>query len=131
MEKFKYKKALLIDDSYIDNLINRKILENNDFAESIVVMDSPEKAFDYVNECLSLGKDHLPEIIFLDLRMQEMSGFEFLSIFDTIEGLEPQQIRIYVLSSSLDPSDLKKIRENSLVSRFISKPLTNQSLAEI
>ena len=131
MKRFKYKKVLLIDDSYIDNLINRRILENNDFSESIVVIDSPDKAFQYIKECLSDGKNLLPEVIFLDLRMPEMSGFEFLTILGTILGSEPHNIKIYVLSSSLDPSDLKRIKENSLVSKFISKPLTNQALEDL
>ncbi len=130
MERFKYKIALLIDDSYIDNLINRKILENTNFAESIVVINSPEKAFEYLNEC-STQKNLLPEVIFLDLRMPEMSGFEFLTAFETIEELKPHPIKIYVLSSSLDPSDLRKIKEITLVTKFISKPLTSQTLEDL
>ena len=38
MNSFKHKNVLLIDDSYIDNLINRKILDNSNYAESITVM---------------------------------------------------------------------------------------------
>ncbi len=131
MDRFKYKRVLLIDDSYIDNLINRKILENSNFAGSIVVINSPEKAFEYMHECLSMQKDLLPEVIFLDLRMQEMSGFEFLTAFEKIPDLKLNPIKIYVLSSSLDPSDLKKIKENNLVSKFISKPLTIQVLEHL
>ena len=130
MDIFKYKNVLLIDDSYIDNLINRKILENNSYAETITVIDSPQDAFKFVHNSLITGDD-IPEVIFLDLRMPEMNGFEFLKALVELPDLKPGLIKIFVLSSSLDPKDIKKIKENKLVSRFIGKPLTNQILEEI
>lgn len=130
MNVFKHKNVLLIDDSYIDNLINRKILDNNHYAESITVIDSPQEAFEYIKRSLSTG-ENIPEVIFLDLRMPVMNGFEFLKALDDMPGLQPGQIKIFVLSSSLDPKDIKRIKENDLVSKFIGKPLTNQILEEI
>lgn len=130
MTQYKHKTVLLIDDSYIDNLINRKIIENNNFAETIVVIDSPEKAILYMREGIAEKKE-LPEIIFLDLRMPGMSGFDFLKQLKTIIGSKDIDVKIYILSSSLDPTDLRKTEENNLVSRFIGKPLTNKILEEI
>ncbi|HEY1010108.1 MAG TPA: response regulator [Sphingobacteriaceae bacterium] len=130
MGSFKHKTVLLIDDSYIDNLINRKILENNNFAENIVVMDSPQKALSFLNEKVQTDSG-FPEVIFLDLRMPGMSGFELLTELKTTIGHKAGEVRIFVLSSSLDPTDLKRAQENHLVSRFIGKPLTNKILEEI
>jgi response regulator RpfG family c-di-GMP phosphodiesterase len=130
MRQYKHKTVLLIDDSYIDNLINRKILENNNFAENIVVIDSPKSAIVFMRERITENKD-LPEIIFLDLRMPGMSGFDFLKELKIIIGLKDIRMKIYILSSSLDPTDLRKTEENNLVSRFIGKPLTNTILEEI
>ncbi|MEJ7779189.1 MAG: response regulator [Daejeonella sp.] len=130
MNAFKYKNVLLIDDNHIDNLINRKILGNANYAENITVIDSPEKAFEFLRESLMTG-DNVPEVIFLDLRMPIMNGFEFLKSLLELPNLKPELIKIFVLSSSLDPKDIKKINENHLVSKFIGKPLTNQILEEI
>ncbi len=130
MEVYKHKSVLLIDDSYIDNLINQKILQNNHFAENIKVIDYPAIAFQFVRESLITGKN-TPEVIFLDLRMPEMNGFEFLKALESIPELKPDQIKIYILSSSLDPSDMKQIKANKLVAKFIGKPLTRQVLADI
>jgi CheY-like chemotaxis protein len=130
MNIFKYKNVLLIDDSYIDNLINRKILDNSNYAESITVIDSPNEAFKLIKDSLENG-DILPEVIFLDLRMPLMNGFEFLKGLLELPDLKPGQIKIYVLTSSLDPKDIKKVKENPLVSKFIGKPLTKQILQEI
>lgn len=130
MNAYRYKNVLLIDDNHIDNLINRKILDNANFAEIITVIDSPQEAFDFVRDSITIGKN-IPEVIFLDLRMPVMSGFEFLKSIIELPNLKPDLFKIYVLSSSLDPKDLKRIKENHLVSKFIGKPLTNQILEEI
>lgn len=130
MNTFKYKSVLLVDDSYIDNLINRKILDNGNFAESITVIESPKEAYQYIRDLYLEGKA-LPEVIFLDLRMPIMNGFEFLKALTEFPDLGPDKIKIYVLTSSLDPKDIRRVKENHLVSRFIGKPLTSQILQEI
>ncbi|MES2872195.1 MAG: response regulator [Bacteroidota bacterium] len=130
MNAYKYKNVLLIDDNHIDNLINRKILDNANYAENITVIDSPQEAFDFLRESLATG-ENIPEVIFLDLRMPVMSGFEFLKSLLELPNLKPELFKIFVLSSSLDPKDINRIKENHLVSRFIGKPLTNQILEEI
>ncbi|MHB1177348.1 MAG: response regulator, partial [Daejeonella sp.] len=107
MNAFKYKNVLLIDDNHIDNLINRKILGNANYAENITVIDSPQKAFEFVRESLLTG-NNVPEVIFLDLRMPIMNGFEFLKSLHELPNLKPGLIKIFVLSSSLDPKDIKK-----------------------
>ena len=130
MQPYKHKSALLIDDSYIDNLISRKILENNHFAENIIVIDSPQRAVEFITDCIKT-QQNLPEIIFLDIRMPEMNGFDFLTEINTIKGIAEQKPKIYILSSSLDPTDLKKIEDHKLVTKFIGKPLTNTALEGI
>jgi response regulator RpfG family c-di-GMP phosphodiesterase len=129
METYRHKTVLLIDDSYIDNLISRKILENNRYAENIIVIDSAHAAVDYLENSIR-NRENIPEIIFLDIRMPEMDGFDFLNKLNLL-NIADQEIKIYMLSSSLDPGDLKKVKENHLVERFIGKPLTNEILEEI
>lgn len=129
MEDFRYRSVLLVDDSYVDNLINRKMLQSNNFAREITVIDSPLKAIAYLQQCTDEGT--FPEVIFLDIRMPEMDGFQFLENLHYITDAENSNLKIYMLSSSLDPDDLKQIAENDLVSKFISKPLTEKALKEI
>ncbi len=127
---YRYKTVLLIDDSYIDNLISRKILENNKYAERIIVIDSPARAVEYLQNCIE-HNENIPDIIFLDIRMPEMNGFDFLRKIEFIKGTTGNNIKIYMLSSSLDPNDMRKVAESQLVSKFIGKPLTEQILENI
>lgn len=130
MNGYKYKNVLLIDDSLIDNQINKKILDNENFAETLSLFDSPTEAFQSIKSNLEQGKE-LPEVIFLDLRMPQMNGFEFLNALLELPGIKPGIIKIYILTSSLDPQDIKQIKENPMISKFIGKPLNKHIIQEI
>lgn len=128
MDGFKYKHIFLIDDSLIDNQINKKILDNEKFAENITLIDNPKKAIQLLKNSVKIG-ENLPELIFLDFRMPEMNGLKLLEDISTIKEIE--KVKIYILTSTLNPLDIKQIKENNLVSKFIGKPLKKQILQEI
>jgi CheY-like chemotaxis protein len=121
-----YKTCLLIDDNYIDNFVTRRILEGGNFAEKVVVLQS---ANDAINS-LRAGAVK-PDVIFLDIRMPVMGGFEFLQEYDKLEIDNKQAIKIFMLSSSLDPTDLKKSSNNKYITQFIHKPITQKTLDDI
>lgn len=121
-----YKTCLLIDDNYIDNFVTRRILESSNFAEKIVVSQSAPDAI----ESLRAGNVK-PDVIFLDIRMPMMGGFEFLHEFDKLDIDGKKDIKIFMLSSSLDPTDIKKSGSNKYITQFIHKPLTQKALDEI
>jgi CheY-like chemotaxis protein len=120
-----FKTCLLIDDNYIDNFVTRKILEGSNFVETITVVRS-------ANEAISSLRDGLikPDVIFLDVRMPLMGGFEFLEEFDKL-NIEKSGIKIFMLSSSLDPLDMRKSTDNKYITQFIHKPLTQKALEEL
>ena len=120
-----YNTCLLVDDNYIDNIVTRKLLENSGFAENIIIHESPVKAM----EALRDGSV-TPDVIFLDIRMPTMDGFEFLELYDKL-NINKKGTKIYLLSSSLDPADIKSSTDNKYITQFIHKPLTKQILAEI
>jgi CheY-like chemotaxis protein len=120
-----FKTCLLIDDNYIDNFVTRKILEGGNFAETITVVRSATEAINSLREGIVK-----PDVIFLDVRMPLMSGFEFLEEFDKID-IDKSHIRIFMLSSSLDPLDMRKSTDNKYITQFIHKPLTIKALEEL
>ena len=122
----RFKTCLLIDDNYIDNFVTRKILESGNFVEEIVVRQSPSDAI----EALKIGAV-VPDVIFLDIRMPMMSGFEFLEEYDKLSIANKENIKIYMLSSSLDPTDMKQSVLNKYISNYIHKPITHKALDDL
>ena len=117
-----YHTCLLIDDNYIDNFVARKLLESSKFADNVIVIQSPAEAITL------LGAGTIkPEIIFLDIRMPMMNGFEFLAEYDKLD-IDKSKVKIFLLSSSFDPTDVKKALENKHITQFIHKPLTYKVL---
>jgi len=130
MRTHKYKNVLLVDDNFIDNMINQKILNNNDFAETITVKQSCEAGISYLQELVKNNED-LPEVIFLDIRMPIKTGFDFLVEFQELQTPKKESVKIVMLSSSLDPSDHKKVIEFNNVTDFLGKPLSGELLKNI
>jgi len=121
-----YKTCLLIDDNYIDNFVTRRILESSNFAEKIIVQQSATAAIDAIRD----GSIR-PDVIFLDLRMPLMNGFEFLQEYDKLKEQDKTATKIFMLSSSLDPVDVKRSGQNKYITQFIHKPLTQKILEEL
>ena len=121
-----YKTCLLIDDNYIDNFVTRRILESSNFAENIFVQQSATDAIDAIRQ----GSIR-PDVIFLDLRMPLMNGFEFLQEYDKLKEHDKSATKIFMLSSSLDPVDVKRSGQNKYITQFIHKPLTQKILEEL
>jgi CheY-like chemotaxis protein len=122
----RYKTCLLIDDNYIDNFVTRKILESGNFAEKIIVQQSPQEALTAIQQGIIK-----PDVIFLDIRMPVMTGFEFLEEYDKLDLDLENPVKIFMLSSSLDPTDMHNSRNSRHVAQFIHKPLTYEALEEL
>lgn len=123
-----YQNVMVIDDSYFDRLIAEKVIQIAHFSKNTITIDGALKAADY----LILNADNpekLPEIIFLDINMPEVSGFDFLDRFEEIPIQKKDCCKIFMLSSSVDPEDIKRAHKSKYVVSFISKPLTKEKLA--
>ena len=120
-----YSTCLVIDDNYIDNLVTRRLLEMCNFAKNIILTESPTDAI----ESLRNGTV-VPDMIFLDIRMPIMDGFEFMQEFEKLD-ISKKNIKIYLLSSSLDPADVQRSSDNGYITQLIHKPLTKQILEGI
>ncbi len=75
--------------------------------------------------------DDLPDMIFLDLNMPIMNGWDFLDRFISIQNTITKPIPIYVISSSIDPVDISKSRKYLSVKDYIIKPMTKLALQKI
>ncbi|MFD1467557.1 response regulator [Hymenobacter caeli] len=120
--------TLLIDDDSIGVFLTERLLKREGFAENIISYHSATEALAFLQRA---RPEELPRVIFLDLNMPVMSGWDFL------EALQPQQdqlagrCHIYILTSSLAHTDSDRTQEFPLVEGLIHKPLDSGQIQAI
>jgi CheY-like chemotaxis protein len=127
----KIKKCWIIDDDPIFIYGTKRIMKEVHFSNVVDVYHNGQDALEKLNESLLL-KEAIPDIILLDLNMPIMNGWEFLDQFMALLKTRAiAQTQIFVVSSSVDPRDLKKVNDYSVVKGYISKPITPNDLESI
>lgn len=118
----------IIDDDPIFVFGSKILLRNNSFASDYLVCQNGQEALDTIIPLIE-SEERLPEVIFLDLNMPIMDGWEFLDEFGKIS--RERGIRIYILSSSVDSRDIERAKKYDMVNGFIAKPLTDVKIKEL
>ena len=121
------KSILLIDDCDIDNFISSRLIKKIHGAAEAICKTSAEEGLQYLQLGIE-GKVEIPEIIFLDIRMPSMDGFEFLREFAKLNPNVKSKCSIFMLSSSIDQRDIERAKKNPHVVDFITKPLSMDKL---
>ena len=123
-------KILLIDDSEIDNYINKAIVLKSKFVTEVVVKTSGLKALNYLKG-LEDDPDDFPDVIFLDIRMPEMDGFEFIEQYKNLSKETKDKCRVFMLSSSINPKDVERSESYIEIEKHLAKPLAHHSMEEL
>lgn len=121
----KFHTCLLIDDNPLDNFVNTRTIRKVNFADEILVSERPLEAL----QLLKKGEIH-PEVIFLDIHMPLMDGFDFLREYDNLK-INKDKTTIVVLSSTLNEEDKRRAESNKYVSKFLNKFLTQEMLLDL
>lgn len=130
----KYFSVMLIDDNEIDNLINQKMIESSAICQHILVHTGARSAIEFLRNIEKLSgaiadaKKLIPDIILLDIDMPLMDGFQFLEEFEKLSDTVKNDIKIVMLTSSMNPNDLSRAKKSKFVSKYLNKPLTIDSL---
>jgi len=121
------KKVLLVDDDDIFNMLHGEVLKRLIPDVRIEIFKSGVEVTDY----LQRENENDIDLIFLDIRMPVMGGFEVLDVMATMDAKRFENTRIYVLSSTLDDRDLQRAKATPLVTDFIGKPMSFDTMRSI
>jgi CheY-like chemotaxis protein len=118
---------LLIDDDEPTNFLNRLTLEQAGCVQEIRVAQSGQEALDYLRSC-GEGTGPRPDLIFLDINMPAMDGWEFLQRYRSLPAACKADIVLIMLTTSLNSDDELRTKAIPEVSGFENKPLSHQRL---
>lgn len=122
--------SCIIDDDPIFIYGTKRLMQELDFCENILVYNNGQDAIDALQELNDKG-DVMPSVIFLDLNMPIMNGWEFLDDFVKLPNNNAGEVTVYIISSSIDPRDLEKVKNYKVVNNYILKPITPKDLESI
>lgn len=110
---------LLIEDNLIDQLVTKELLKKVLSTATISIANNGQEGIQWVK---SYKNNNETLIILLDVQMPVMNGLEFLNEYEMMNDELKNKIQIYVLSSTLDPDEIKEIKRHRDVKAFLSKP---------
>ena len=105
-------------------------MQKIDFCDEILVFSNGQEAMDGLKLMATQNKT-LPSVIFLDINMPIMDGWEFLEDFVKIPNNNRENVTIYIISSSIDPIDIQKVQLYGLVNNYILKPIRIVDLEKV
>ena len=124
----KFDLVYVVDDDPLYIFSMKKLLKLSDFCEESLFFKNGQEALDELEPKLLQG-GRLPDIIFLDISMPLMNGWQFL---DRLKELpQKNEIKILIASSSIDPYDKGKSDSYDIVADYLFKPITIDKMTEL
>ena len=126
----KAKHIMLIDDTEEDLYVLNYILTKHNIAKKISIKNSAMDALQYLN-LRQTNPREFPDVIFLDIRMPAMDGFDFLEEFIKFPQAVKKKCDIIILTSSNNQDDIDRASKYPVVKKYLTKPLEQNTLLEL
>jgi len=133
MAEKKYPTIMLIDDNEIDNLINQKMIEAAAIADKIYTHTGAKSGLEFLKnmEKLDIADHILPDLIFLDIDMPLMDGFQFMDEFEKLGAFVKKKCKVIMLTSSINPQDYNRAKKYPNIKLFLNKPLSFETINSV
>jgi CheY-like chemotaxis protein len=122
---------IVVDDDLTTTIICENVLLNFSTEIPVQIFLNPDEALDAIKNEYHENGSTLSTVLFLDINMPAMTGWEFLEIFKNFNTDIHKQFTTYILSSSIDRNDIERAEADTFVSGFMSKPLRKVSIEEL
>lgn len=119
---------IIIDDDVFNNTICTVTITKTVNDAAIKTFLDPREGFNYIASEYSKPNEESNAILFLDINMPLMNGWQFLEKFADLDERVKERVKIYILSSSVDKRDIQKAKENKYVKHYLVKPLTKETI---
>jgi CheY-like chemotaxis protein len=123
-------KVIVLDDDQIQHLILKKMMSKYDMTSETLFTDDGVNVLEFLT-AHKYEKQILPELLFLDLNMPKLNGWRFLEHLKTLYPELIKPVTVYILSSSVDPKDVKRSEKYTFVKSYLIKPVTRERLNSI
>ena len=123
----KFNHVCVIDDDPIYTYAADRAMKKIDFYSHVEFFKNGQEALNSLIPRLNSGRN-IPDIIFLDLDMPIMDGWQFL---DELIGILDKKMFIYLVTSSIAPEDIERAKQYSLIDKFVAKPITPEILQNL
>lgn len=123
-------RVFIIDDDPIHQRITQIMITKHELFDEYTSYTEAQKALDFLTANYA-NLETLPDVILLDLNMPEVDGWDFLDVFEVFKNKLKKDIRVFIVSSSVDEKDMLRSKTFASVRGFISKPLSPDIIREI
>ncbi|HEY4656595.1 MAG TPA: response regulator [Cyclobacteriaceae bacterium] len=120
----------LVDDDKVFQLIASRSIKATNFKGTILQFNNGGEAIEYL-EAHAHEELLLPDVLFLDINMPVVDGWTFLEDYIDLKPRIQKPIRIYMVSSSLDPKDIERAKSFEEIREYISKPISQEKFAQL
>lgn len=114
--------ACIVDDDDIFRFILEKHIQTQNLADKILKFENGEEAIQYIEQFSDVS-EALPDVIFLDINMPVMNGWQFMNRIKNVLNNMTKTPTIYMVSSSVDSRDIEKSKQYHEIKKYISKPI--------
>lgn len=120
---------LIVDDDPVFRFTATRMLRATNAAGDVHASNNGPEALEYL-QSVNLSRS-LPDVIFLDINMPGMNGWEFLEEYEKLYRQHLHHTNIYIISSSMDRNDLRRAKENKCVTDYLVKPIAKEVYSKV
>ncbi len=124
----KYPNVLIVEDDTTSAFLIKLLLIESDLVESISVAVNGEEALEYISRLKETGSRY-PNLIFLDINMPVMNGFEFLEACKRTNCLDDREVKVIIITSSAHQTDINKAKELG-IKDYLLKPVSAEAVLQ-